>query len=160
MEIGQKLKVTVTAAAEFGIFCQWQEHSLLVVIPETSWIAAYNSCLQFAAIGDTHEVLIRNIDPTEAKIGASIRALYPDPWLQNGLAKGSIHQAKIMRYVEQADRCENRPAYLVEIMPGAFAMLCAEKLTFQKNDLCKVIITESTPEKRAIKLALHSVNNI
>lgn len=67
MQIGQKLQVTVTAVAEFGIFCQWQEHSMLVAIPETSWIAAYNPWLQFASVGDTHDVMIRMMDPAGKK---------------------------------------------------------------------------------------------
>lgn len=158
LQIGEKLKVTVTAVAEFGIFCQWQNHSILVTIPETSWIASYNSCVQFAAVGDTHEIIIRSVDPTGEKISASIRALYSDPWQENSLVIGSIHLAKIVRYVEQADRCNNQPAYLVELMPGAYAMLCVRGQTFQKGDLCEVMITETTPEKRSVKLAMHTIN--
>jgi ribosomal protein S1 len=159
IQVGKKITVTVTKVAEFGVFCQWQDKTGLIVIPETSWIASYNSCLQFTSTGNTHEVLITSIDSTGSDFSASIRALYPNPWLQNSLAYGTIHRAKIVRSVEQSDRCNNCTAYLVEIMSGAYAMLCEEQLTLKKDDFCNVIITESTPEKYSIKLASYSHNN-
>ena len=159
IQVGQKITVTVTKVAEFGVFCQWKEKTVLIVIPETSWIASYNSCLQFTSPGDTHEVLITGINSTGSDLSASIRALYPNPWLQNSLAYGTIHRAKIVRSVEQSDRCNNCAAYLVEIMPGTYAMLCDEEFALQKDDFCSVVITESTPEKYSIKLALYSHNN-
>ena len=46
---GQIVDVEVRSVAVFGLFCRGEEQEVLVLIPETSWVASFCSCQQFAA---------------------------------------------------------------------------------------------------------------
>ncbi|MFO1043694.1 MAG: hypothetical protein U0941_18075 [Planctomycetaceae bacterium] len=123
LAVGATVTVEVTSPHVFGVFCRYASNEMLVVIPETSWIASFNSCLQFAEVGDLVTVKILNIDTATGKIAASIRALHPDPWETRKIVVGASYDARVVRLVESADRCDNKAAYLIELFPGAYAML-------------------------------------
>jgi len=151
---GQIVEVEVQAVAVFGVFCRHEEQEVRVLIPEMSWIASYCSCHQFAAPGDRLTVKIIHVDISTGKISASIKALHPDPWAAGLLAPGTEHQARVVRYVAEADRCKDRPGYLLELVPGAYVMLCAEGMALEKDQQCTVTVSESDFSKRAVRVAL------
>jgi predicted RNA-binding protein with RPS1 domain len=151
---GQIVEVKVRAAAVFGIFCRYEEQDVLVLIPEISWIASFCSCHQFAEPGDRFTVQILHVDSATGKIAASIKALYPDPWTGGLLAPGKEHRARVVRYVEKADRCKDGPGYLIELLPAAYAMLCADGLSLEKDQQCTVTVLESDSVKRAVRVAI------
>jgi ribosomal protein S1 len=76
---GDILDVEVQTVAAFGLFCRAGEQQVLVRIPETSWVASYCSCQQFAAPGDRLRVRVLHVDPESGQASASITALYPNP---------------------------------------------------------------------------------
>jgi predicted RNA-binding protein with RPS1 domain len=159
LHVGQIIDVEVRSVAVFGLFCAWEGQEILVLIPETSWIASCNSCLQLADPGDHLAVKVVHVDSETGKVSASIRAAHPDPWRNGLLAAGLEHQARVVRYVDKADRCEGNPGYLIELLPGAYAMLRADGLSFRKNQSCVVRVCKSDESKHAVEVIFKESNN-
>jgi hypothetical protein len=150
---GQIVEVEVRAVAVFGLFCQYEEQEVLVLIPETSWVASYCSCQQFAAPGDRLTVKIIHVDAGRGKISASVKALHPDPWPGGLLTPGTEHRARVLRFVESADRCGDGPGYLLELLPGAYVMLCGGGPPLEVGEFCAVSVVGSDFSKRAVRVA-------
>jgi small subunit ribosomal protein S1 len=151
LKAGDVVEVEVRNVAVFGVFCRHGEQEILVLIPETSWVASFCSCEQFAQPGDRLTVKIIHVDAARGKIAASIKALHPDPWTTGELAPGTEHQARVVRYVEKADRCMDGPGYLIELIPGSYIMLCASSLSLKTGEQVAVVIRESDFSKRAVR---------
>ena len=149
---GQLVEVEVQTVAVFGLFCRHEEDEVLVQIPETSWVASYCSCQQFAAPGDRLTVKVTHVDVDTGKASASVKVVHPDPWPVGLLARGTEHQARVVRFVESADRCGG-PGYLLELLPGAYVMLCADGSPLEKDQSCCVVVLESDYPKRAVRVA-------
>nr|WP_044180889.1 S1 RNA-binding domain-containing protein [Pirellula staleyi] len=126
LSIGDVVTAEVISVQVFGVFCRYASREMLVVIPETSWIASFNSCLQFAAVGDELEVIVLNIDHPTGKVAASVKAIHPDPWENGTIVVGKLYETKVVRFVESADRADHQPGYLMELVPGGYAMIPAE----------------------------------
>ena len=150
---GQVVDVIVTSVQVFGLFCQYDgDTDLLVLIPEISWTASFCSCKQIADVGDSITVRILAVDESSGKIAGSIRQRHPDPWKTDALNAGQSYTANVLRHVETADRCDGGPAYLLEIVPGAYAMLCTSESDLVAGDTCDVTIVESKPDAHAITI--------
>jgi predicted RNA-binding protein with RPS1 domain len=153
LAIGDVVEVEVRTVAVFGVFCRYQEQEVLVLIPETSWVASFCSCEQFAEVGDRLTVKVIHVDARTGKIAASIKALHPDPWASGELAPGTEHCGRVVRYVEKADRCKDGSGYLVEMIPGTYVMLCADGLALHADARVVVVIRESDFSKRAVRVS-------
>jgi predicted RNA-binding protein with RPS1 domain len=140
LAIGDVVDVEVQTVAVFGVFCRYGEQEVLVLIPETSWVASFCSCEQFAKPGDRLTVKIIGVDAQKGKIAASIKALQPDPWTSGELAPGTEHRGRVVRYVEKADRCMDGPGFLIEMIPGAYVMLCANGVLLEAGQQVTVVI--------------------
>jgi predicted RNA-binding protein with RPS1 domain len=149
---GQIVEVEVETVAPFGLFCRYEGQEVLVLIPETSWIASFNSSLQFADPGDRLTVKVTGVDADRRKVSASVKAVHPDPWPGDLLAPGSKHRARVVRFVERADRCGDGPGYLLEILPGAYVMLCGGP-ALEKGQTCAVTVVQSDFPMRAVRVA-------
>lgn len=150
---GDILEVEVRAAAPFGLFCRADERDVLVLISETSWIASFSSCQQFAGPGDRFRVQVLHADAASGKVSASIKALYPDPWPFGWLAPGTEHRARVVRFIERADRCGDGPGCLLELMPGAYAVLCGG-VPLESGRTCTVTVVTSDFSNRSVQVAL------
>lgn len=150
---GDILDVEVRSTAEFGLFCWAGEQEVLVLIPETSWVASYCSCQQFAAPGDRFRVRVLHVNTERGQASASIRALHPDPWPSGQLAVGAVHQARVVRSIESADRCGDGPGHLLELLPGAYVVLCGEPhLVAGRTHPVEVVASDVS--KRSVRIAL------
>ena len=153
LHTGQVVDVTVTSVQVYGLFCRYDgDTDLLVRIPEISWTASFCSCDQIAKTGDSVTVKILAVDESSGRISGSIRQRFSDPWKTDALDVGQTYAATVIRHVESADRCDDGPAYLLEIAPGAFAMLCTCESDLVVGKTCDVTITESKAEVRAIAI--------
>jgi len=153
LHVGQVVDVTVKSVQVFGLFCQYDcDTELLVLIPEVSWIASFCSCEQIADVGDSITVVILRVDEPSGKISASIKKRFNNPWGSGALDIGQTHNASVMRRVTKADRCDDGPAYLLEIIPGAYAMLCTSDTSMVAGDSCKVTIVNSNPVAQSIAI--------
>jgi predicted RNA-binding protein with RPS1 domain len=153
VEAGDILDVEVRSVAVFGLFCSAGEQEVLVLIPETSWVASYCSCLQFAAEGDRFRVQVLHADAASGKVSASLKAIHPDPWPSGRLAVGTMLQARVVRAIESADRCGNGPGNLLELLPGAFVVLCGES-SVVVGQSCPVRVVASDFSRRDVRVAL------
>jgi hypothetical protein len=151
---GEIIEVEVRTAAPFGLLCGSGEQDIRVLIPETSWVASFCSCQQFAAPGDRFRVKVLHADADSGKVSASIKALYPDPWRSGWLAPGTEHRAYVVRFVESADRCGGGPGYLLELMPGTYVVLCGGGVDLEVGRAYTVTVVESDYSKRAVQVAL------
>lgn len=151
--IGDILDVEVVRVAVFGLFCRADDQEVLVLIPETSWIASYCSCQQFAALGDRLRVQVLHVDAERGQASASIKALHPDPWPFGWLAPGAVHPARVVRAIESADRCGDGPGYLLELLPGAYVVLCGGP-PLAVGQVCPVTVVTSDFSQRAVRVAL------
>ena len=158
LEIGDVVDAEVTNVQVFGIFCRHRDEDLLVLIPETSWIASASSCKQFAQPGDKLTVKILHVDSESRKIAATIKGRHPDPWETDQLDAGRRYTARVVRRVEKSDRCNDQPAFLIELLPGAFTMLCQTQKSFAPGDQVAVIIRSSDPRKRAVEVAIENIS--
>ena len=153
LHAGQVVDVIVTSVQVFGLFCQYDgDTDLLVLIPEISWTASFCSCEQIADVGETITVVILRIDEPSGKISASIKQRFDNPWDSDALDVGKTHTANVIRHVPTADRCDDGPAYLLEIVPGAFAMLCTPGSDMVAGDSCDVTIATSNRDAIAITI--------
>jgi hypothetical protein len=151
---GQIVTAIVERVAVFGLFLRHGADEILVRIPEVSWVACINSCHQFADVGDQVCVRVGGPDNKPGLFWGSIKRLAPDPWGSDGMAVGTVRSARVFRRVDQADRCEGRPGYLMEFEPGIYAMLCAGDRSFVLGDRIDMRITSSRPEANALRIAL------
>lgn len=156
--VGDILDVEVQSVTTFGLYCRAGHEDVLVLIPETSWIASYCSCHQFAEPGDRFRVQVLHTDAMSGKVSASIKALYPDPWPAGWLEVGTEHRARVVRFIESSDRCDGRPATLLELFPGAYAVLCGESKV-PRGRSCTVTVVASDFSKRAVRVALTHGND-
>jgi len=155
LERGDIVEATVKHTAVFGLFCEAGSTDILVRIPELSWIASFNSAEQFAAVGDSIRAKIVVADKKGGQVSASVRAIHPDPWEDDELEVGQTFTATVFRRVPCADRCREGPGYLMEIVPGGFAMLC-ETLPLKVGEAYPVEIVESSRQRHSVKLVLGS----
>lgn len=149
---GDIIDVEVQTVAVFGLFCRYGEQDVLVLLPEISWVASYCSCEQFAAPGDRFRVKVLHADVDTGKVSASLKAPHPDPWSVGLLTPGTEYRARVVRFVESADRCGGGAGYLLELLPGTYVMLCGGP-PLEKGQRCTVTVVESDFSKRAVRVA-------
>jgi hypothetical protein len=155
---GDVVRAKVRQTEVFGLFCEHEQHEILVLIPEVSWIPSFASCQQVATIGDELDVKIVHIDKERNKIVGSIRAIHPenDPW--GGpwqLSVGDVFDATVVRWVEKADRCGDKGGYLLALRPAALVMLCGlEAGRFTNSDKCAIRIASIDKLHRQVKVEL------
>jgi predicted RNA-binding protein with RPS1 domain len=158
LNTGDVVRAVVRKNAVFGLFCEYETHEILVLIPEISWIPSFASCEQVAAVGDELEVLVIHIDRERNKIAGSLKALHPesDPW--HGAWRpgvGDVLEATVVRWVEKADRCGDAGGYLLALRPAALVMLCGQEAgRFKSGDRVAVTVTSIDPRHEQVAVGL------
>jgi hypothetical protein len=151
---GQVVRARVTQVAVFGLFMDFRGHAILVLIPETSWTACYASCAEIADVGDEFDVSILKWVEERNQYAGSIRAVHPesDPWSGGwSLHAGDRLRATVVRSVDRADRCGDRPGYLLRLRPAAYAMVCKRtEGEWQVGRDCEVTVTAVNLHRREI----------
>ncbi|QDU50346.1 S1 RNA-binding domain-containing protein [Gimesia panareensis] len=153
---GDIVTAEVLVVRVFGIFCVYDKQEIQVLIPEISWIASINSCVQFASPGDQLRVKIIHVDAAGGRIAGTIKGIYPDPWESNQFEVGTIYSSTVMRHIDQTDRCSGQPGYLVELVPGSYAMLCAQDISLKTGERCSIIVKEVNRQRHAVRVSLLS----
>lgn len=156
LKVGDIVRAKVRRTEVFGVFCECRGREILVLIPETSWIPCFNSCHQFASVGDELEVKLVVVNEEQEKIAGSIRAMHPEnnPWEGSWqLRAGDEFSATVIRWVEKADRCGDNGGYLVALRPAAFVMLCGlDADAYRPGDVCPVVVTSIDERRRQVKV--------
>ncbi len=154
LAIGQVVEVEVQRVEVYGAFCRSGNQEILLLIPETSWIASFCSTRQFTAPGDRLVVKILHVDPLTGKTSATLRGMHPDPWPDGSLTPGREHLARVVRFVSEADRCGGAPGFLLELLPGAFVMLRALGRSLEPGERIRVVVRESDSRRRSVTVTL------
>lgn len=96
LEVGQKVKGTVSGIVKFGIFVAFDGLEGLVHISEIAWGHVKNPS-DFGKIGDKVDVEVIGVDGD--KISLSMKRLVPDPWLEAAKKYkiGTIVQGEVNR---------------------------------------------------------------
>ena len=160
IELNGIIEVTVVSPQVFGLFCEYTSKQMLLLIPETSWVASYNSAFQFAQKGDQFKVKVIGYSEEKDQYSVSIRSMYPNPWENDSFKVGNIYTSLIRRKVNEADRLDYNTGYLVEVIPGSFVILDPEGESFEENDVCEVMITHKDERKHALKIKLTKANTM
>jgi hypothetical protein len=58
------------------------------------------------------------------------------------LAPGSEHRARVVRFIESAHRCGDGTGYLLELVPGAYVVLCGGP-ALEKGQTCTLTVVEA-----------------
>ncbi len=154
MRPGDILTVTAEVVEVYGVHCVTEDsRPALLLIPYTSWIASFCSCKQFAEPGDKIKAAVRFIHPKSESIALTHCEVYEDPWANQRFVVGATFDAVAMRRVENADRCDDGPALLVRILPGAYAMLCGENSDISMGQSLSVILTEVDQRNWSVRIA-------
>ena len=154
MKPGDIITATATEVAVYGIHCVTEEsQSALLLIPYISWIPCFNSCKQFAAPGDTIYAAARFVDEDTGKIALTHCEMFDDPWRFNLITNGSRFDATAIRHVESSDRCGNKPALLVRLVPGTYAMLCGDHSAVALGAVVPVDVSDANEQQRSVTLS-------
>lgn len=154
MKPGDIITAIATEVAVYGIHCVTEEAKpALLLIPYISWIPCFNSCKQFADSGDKIEAAVRFVDKESGKIALTHCEMFDDPWACNQITIGSRFDAIAIRHVESSDRCGDKPALLVQLIPGCYAMLCGEHSEIKLGAMVPVTVSEVSEQKRSVTLS-------
>lgn len=149
---GQVIEVVVERVEVYGAFCRYQTREVLLLIPETSWVASYCSCQQFTSPGDRHTVKVLRVSPTTGEVSVTLMGLHPNPWENGALTPGQEHLARVVRHVANSDRCGGGPGFLLELVPGGFVMTPDAGQAWQPSQQVRVVVQESDAFKRSVSI--------
>lgn len=154
MKAGDMISATATEIAVYGIHCVTAEGKrALLLIPYISWIPCFNSCTQFADPGDKIDAAVRFVDERSGEIALTHCEMFDDPWASNQFTIGSRFRATAIRHVESSDRCGGKPALLVRMIPGSYAMLCGDHSDIEIGAVVPVTITDVCDRKRSVAIS-------
>ncbi|HEY1192361.1 MAG TPA: S1 RNA-binding domain-containing protein [Gemmata sp.] len=155
---GEVVTARVKQVAPFGLFMDYCGHDLLLLIPETSWVASYASCEQLADVDDEFRVRVLHYAEGRDRYAVSHKAVYPDsnPWGNScELRVGDTLEATVVRPVKRADRCGDGAGWLLELRPGAYVVLCGHgDAAWAKGEQCRVTVTAVAPDQRVVEVRL------
>ena len=138
IQVDDIIAVEIKNIQVYGLFCTYQSLDILVLIPELSWVASFNSSDQFASVGDNITIIVTGVDLQNNRNSGSIKACHPNPWSTKQILLGASYSARVVRFVKNSDRCNNNSAYLIELLPGSFVMLSAQENSLKHLSLWQV----------------------
>jgi small subunit ribosomal protein S1 len=155
--IGDKIRGKVTRCVKFGAFVEIAPGiEGLVHITEMSYKKRVLNVEDVVAVGETVEVMIKEIDFEKKRMNLSIRDAEGDPWADVG------EKYRVGQSVEGVIEKKGKFGYLVRLEPGVTGLLPKPKIgnspkrplieELREGDAIAVIVQEIQPEKRKIIL--------
>lgn len=153
LKVGDEVDLVITRAEDYGLWSTYGDFDVLILITEVSWTASFGSCKQVATAGDRVKAKVIRLVPEERKASASMKACSSSPWHADGpFRRGAEFDATVIRQVEAADRCDEAPGVLVQVLPGCLAMLCGESDDLAVGEMCRVRVEACSVERQALEL--------
>jgi small subunit ribosomal protein S1 len=155
---GDKIQGKVTRLAVFGVFVEIEPGiEGLVHVSEMSYTKRIHKPEEIVSVGDTVDVLIKDIDPVSRRISLSMKEAEGDPWI-------SIKEKyPIGKVAEGTVEKKERYGYFVNLEPGITGLLPKSKIASssdasdiekkREGDRITVCIEEIDPAGRRITLA-------
>ncbi len=157
LQVGMRLKGTVSSIVDFGAFVDLGGIDGLVHISELSWNHV-NHPSEVVKVGDEVEVEVLDVDLQRERISLGLKQTTPDPWIQlvENYPVGTIVDGKVTKivpfgaFVELGDSIEG----LVHISEMAGRHIDTPAQVVHAGDDVKVKVMEINPERRRISLSM------
>lgn len=155
---GNKLRGKVTRSADFGVFVEIEPGiEGLVHISEMSYKKRVKKPDELVSVGDTVDVMVKEIDAISRRISLSMKDAEGDPWI-------SINEKyRIEQVVEGTVERKERYGYFVTLEPGITGLMPRSKIASsytaqeiekkREGESITVCIEEIDTENRRITLA-------
>ena len=156
IEVGKKVKGTVSRITDFGAFVNLGGIDGLIHISEMSWGRITNP-REFLKEGDTVEVVVLDADKEKGKISLSLKDVTPNPWLSAAekYAVGSVVEGKVVRMVPFGAFVELEPGVdgLVHISQISEERIAKPEDKLTIGETIKVKVLEVNAEAKKISLS-------
>ncbi|MBK6605430.1 MAG: 30S ribosomal protein S1 [Leptospiraceae bacterium] len=126
VKVGDKVNGTVTKVASFGVFCNVHGIEGLLRQNDISY-KKYAPFKQYFQIGQSIELLVLEIDPTNNRLSLGIKQLYEDPWVWAGR---ELEKDMVVRGIVTS--LTNFGAF-VELKEGLEGLIHCSELTWAKK---------------------------
>ena len=156
LEVGKKVKGTVSRITDFGAFVNLGGIDGLIHISEMSWGRITNP-REVLKEGDEVEVVVLDVNKEKGKISLSLKNVTPNPWLSAAekYPVGSIVEGKVVRMVPFGAFVELEVGVdgLVHISQIANKHVVKPEDELKIGDVIKVKVLEVNTESKKISLS-------
>ena len=163
LEIGSKVKGTVSRITDFGAFVNLGGIDGLIHISEMSWGRITNP-REILKEGDEVEVVVLDVNKEKGKISLSLKNVTPNPWLSaaDKYPAGSIVEGKVVRMVPFGAFIELEPGVdgLVHISQIANKHVVKPEDELKIGDVIKVKVLEVNTEAKKISLSKKEADGV
>jgi len=148
LQVGAEKTATVVRLADFGAFVDLGGVDALVPISELA-LERIDKPGDVVKVGDTFQVRILRVDQGGKKIGASRKALLPDPWRDHAalLQRGKVIEGKVV---------ENTSELKIEIAPGVTGTISENEAVpsdYEIGEVVEVSVRSIDYRKRNVRLS-------
>jgi predicted RNA-binding protein with RPS1 domain len=148
LKVGAEREATVVRLADFGAFVDLGGVDALVPIGELA-LERVEKVGDVVKVGDKFPVKILRVDEGGKKIGASRRAMLPDPWRDHAaiLQRGKVTEGKVV---------ENGSELKVEIAPGIVGVVSENEAIpsdYEIGEAVEVSVRSLDPRTRKLRLS-------
>ncbi len=156
---GERVRGTVSRLADFGAFIELEPGvEGLIHISEMSWAKKVRKPGDLLKVGDSVEVVILNINPTEKRMGLGLKQALGDPW------KDAAERFAAGTVIEGPVTSVQKFGAFIQLAEGVEGMVHVSELSDKHinhpQDVVKLgqtvqaMVLAIDPEKRQIKLSM------
>ena len=157
LQVGMRLKGTVSSIVDFGAFVDLGGIDGLVHISELSW-SHVNHPSEVVKVGDKVEVEVLDVDLKRERISLGLKQTTEDPWVKliENYPIGSIVDGKVTKTVPFGAfvELENGVEGLVHISEMSPRHIDTPTQVVHTGDAVKVKVMEVNPDRRRISLSM------
>lgn len=148
LKVGTEREATVVRLADFGAFVDLGGVDALVPIGELA-LERVEKVSDVVKVGDKFPVKILRVDEGGKKIGASRRAMLPDPWRDHAaiLQRGKVSEGTVV---------ENGAELKIEIAPGIVGVVSENEAIpsdYEIGEKVEVSVRSLDPRTRKLRLS-------
>jgi small subunit ribosomal protein S1 len=157
---GERIQGTVTRVADFGAFVELEKGiEGLIHLSEMSWSKKVRKPSDVVKAGDTVDVVILGVSPTERRISLGLKQALGDPWAEAGkqfpagaVVEGPVTSlTKFGAFVQVAEGVEGM-IHVGDI--SAEKRINAPSDVLKAGQIVKVLVLECDVEKRRLRLGM------
>ena len=148
LKVGTEREATVVRLADFGAFVDLGGVDALVPIGELA-LERVEKVADVVKVGDKFQVKVLRVDEGGKKIGASRRAMLPDPWRDHAaiLQRGKVSEGTVV---------ENGAELKIEIAPGIVGVVSENEAIpsdYEIGEKVEVSVRSLDPRTRKLRLS-------
>lgn len=164
--VGSRVTGKVNSITEFGVFVTIDGIDGLVHISELSWDRNVKDANTLVSVGDTTEVVIKEIDVDRRRLSLSIKRTQPNPW------EVAVGELEVGKRITGPIRNITDFGVFVEVVPGVEGLLhCgdmswteriekpADHMEFKEGEEIEVMVLGIDPDRNRVSLGLKQLEN-